>query len=105
MGYWPANTKSFRTIAVVCLVINQPYRAQHLLVPDGLLLLVKSYSGNAPAALCRIATNSFECTTINASYTLVVGEAVAFQIQDAYECFVSSTVAGSIVTFTAEQEG
>jgi len=101
---WPSNTKRFATITLNCAVANQAYNPPQLYVPDGMALLIRSHPINAAGSLVRVAASPTEAVTPDASYPLQPSEAVAYYIKGAHEVYVSSTVAGSIVIFSAEQE-
>jgi len=102
---WPSNLNRFATISVNCAIANQAYQPDdHLYIPDGMALLIRSHPGNVPGSLVRVAASPNEALTPDASYPLQPSETIAYYIKDAHEVFVSSTAAGSIVLLTAEQE-
>jgi hypothetical protein len=100
---WPSNVQRTRTVIVTCLVANRAYQPDYLLVPDGMNLLIRSHPFNAAGSLVYVATTSAEAITPAAAYPLQPSEVVLYQLQDAHYIFVSSTVAGSVVIFSAEQ--
>jgi hypothetical protein len=101
---WPPNTQRVRTIIVTCIQANIAYQADHLLVPDGMGLLIRSDPANAVGSRVRVATSRVEATMPDASYPLQPTEIVVWGIKDAHDVWVSSTAAGSIVIFSAEAE-
>jgi len=101
---WPSNVKRFATITLNCAVANQAYNPSQLYVPDGMALLIRSHPLNAAGSIVRVAASPTEAITPDASYPLQPSEAVAYYIKGAHEVYVSSTVAGSIVIFSTEQE-
>ncbi len=101
---WPPNVKGIRTTAVTCIEPDKAYQPDTLLVPDGFTLIIKAHPFNAVQSLVRVATNQFECLSPEMSYPLLPNEAVTYQVKDAAEFWVSSTIAGSIVIFSTGQE-
>jgi hypothetical protein len=101
-GY-PSNVKAVRSFSKLCVIANTAYRADDMQVPEGMSLLVKSYTLNAAGSVVRVASSAADATNINSSWPLDVNEAVAYQVQNANQIYVSSTVAGSLVIFSAER--
>jgi hypothetical protein len=101
---WPSNTQRTRTIIATCLIANRAYQSDYLLVPDGMSLLIRSHPFNAVGSLIYVATNAAEAITPATAYPLQPSEVVLYQLQDAHNIYVSSTAAGSVVIFSAEQE-
>jgi hypothetical protein len=101
---WPSNTPRVRIITVNCILANTAYQADTILVPDGMGLVIRSHPNNAAGSLIYVATNQAEAVIPAASYPLQPSELVVYNIQDAKAIWVSSTVPGSIVVLTAEQE-
>jgi hypothetical protein len=103
MPDYPPNVLGFRTITVVCQVANQAYPClEHLKVPDGMSLVIKSHPINAIGTIVLVATNQAEAISANA-WPLIPGETVSYQVTDAYNIWVSANVPGAIVVFTVEQ--
>ncbi len=100
---WPSNVQRTRTVIVTCLIANRAYQPDYLLVPDGLGLLIRSHPFNAAGSLVYVATSAAEAITPATAYPLQPTEVVIYQLQDAHNIWVSSTVAGSVVIFSAEQ--
>jgi hypothetical protein len=105
--YWPKNVRYFRTVTITCAVIGVAYsisqQSQHLYVPDGMSLVIKAHNFNNVASLILVATNAAESISPQSAYPLGAGEAISYQIMDAYEVWVSSNFAGSIVILSVEQ--
>lgn len=101
---WPANVKGIRTVTVTCLAANVAYQPDSLTVLDGMSLVIKSHPLNPVGSIVRVGRTSFEATSADASYPLLPNEAIAYQITDARNIFVSSTIAGAIVVFSTEQD-
>lgn len=101
-GY-PANKPGIRSFVKTCVVANQAYRGDDMVIPEGMNLLIKSYPLNPLASIVRVASTIADATNINSSYPLGQNEAVAYQVQNANQMYVSATVAGMIVVFSAEK--
>lgn len=101
---FPANKPGIRTFAKTCVVANQAYQGDDMVIPEGMFLLIKSYPLNPPASIVRVASTIADATNINSSWPLAQNEAVAYQVQNANQMYVSATVAGMIVVFSAEKE-
>lgn len=100
---FPPNVKYFKTFSLICVLANWSYRCpQHLYPPDGMLLIIGSHPNNPIGSLVLVSTNQFDATSADA-WPLIPGATVSYQIIDAYEVWVSATVAGCIALFSAEQ--
>lgn len=102
---FPPNASSVRTFAIQCVAANTPYRANDMLIPEGMALLIKASPANGVAAVVYVARSPAECLNINSSWPLVPNESIPYFVKNSNVFYVSSNVAGSVVIFTAEQRG
>lgn len=100
---FPPNAQGIRSFSTLCAVVNQAYQGDDMVVPEGMSLLIKSYPTNALASIVRVASSQSDATNPNSSWPLMPNEAVGYQVQNANQMYVSATVAGSIVIFSAER--
>jgi hypothetical protein len=102
---FPANTQGIRTFTKLCAIANQSYQGDDMVVPEGMSLLIKSYPTNAGASIIRVASSISDATNLNSSWPLLPNEAVGYQVKNANQIYVSASIAGSIVIFSAERVG
>jgi len=102
---FPANMPGIRSFAKLCAVANQAYQGDDMVVPEGMSLLIKSYPTNGAASIVRVASSQADSTNLNSSWPLVPNEAVGYQVKNANQIYVSASIAGSIVIFSAERVG
>ncbi len=102
---FPANAPGTRSFSKLCAVANQSYQSDDMVVPEGMSLLIKSYPTNAGASIIRVASSISDATNPNSSWPLLPNEAVAYQVQNANQIYVSASIAGSLVIFSAERVG
>lgn len=101
---WPPNTKRIRAFTTNCVLVGTAYRASEMPIPDGMGLIIRSHPANAVGSLVHVAATAADCLNPNSAYPLQPSELVVYNIQNAHDIYVSSTAAGSIVVFSAEQE-
>jgi hypothetical protein len=102
---FPANAQGIRSFSKLCAVANQAYQGDDMVVPEGMSLLIKSYPTNVAASIIRAASSQSDATNPNSSWPLVPNEAVGYQVKNANQIYVSASIAGSIVIFSAERVG
>ena len=102
---FPPNALGIRTFAKLCAVANQAYQGDDMAIPEGMDLIIKSYPTNPVGSLVRVASSQSDATNINSSWPLVPNEGVAYQVKNANEIYVSASVAGCLVIFSAERKG
>lgn len=100
---WPPNAQGTRSFSIVCVAANTAYHAADMVIPSGMLLMIKAWPFNAVGSLVFVATSSAECVNLNSSWPLLRNEPVAYAVENANAFFVSSNVAGSIVIFSVER--
>jgi len=100
---FPPNTNGIRTFTLQCQVANQALRGEDMSVPEGMALVIKSYPLNPAGSIVRVASSIADATNINSSYPLVPNEGVSYHVKNANNLYVSATVAGMIVVFSAEK--
>ncbi len=99
---FPANARGIRSFAILCPIANQAYQGNDLAVPEGMSLVIKSYPTNPALSLVRLASSISDATNPNSSWPLIPNEAMAYQVQNADQIYVSGSVAGLTVTFSVE---
>jgi hypothetical protein len=102
---FPPNAPGTRSFSKLCAVANQSYQGDDMEVPEGMSLLIKSYPTNAGASIIRVASSITDATNPNSSWPLLPNEAVAYQVKNANQIYVSASIAGSLVIFSAERTG
>lgn len=102
---FPPNALGIRTFAKLCAVANQAYQSDDMVIPEGMDLIIKSYPTNPVGSLVRVASSQSDATNPNSSWPLVPNEGVAYQVKNANEIYVSASVAGCLVIFSAERKG
>jgi hypothetical protein len=100
---FPANAQGIRSFSKLCAIANQAYQGDDMMAPEGMSLVIKSYPINAVGSLVRVASSLSDATNPNSSWPLIPNEAVAYQVQNANQMYVSATVAGSLVVFSVER--
>jgi hypothetical protein len=102
---FPPNARGVRSFAKLCVVANQSYQGDDMLIPEGMDLIIKSYPTNPAASIVRVASSITDATNPNSSWPLLPNEPVAYQVQNSNQIYVSASVAGCIVIFSAERKG
>jgi hypothetical protein len=102
---FPPNALGIRSFSKLCVVANQAYQGDDMVVPEGMSLLIKSYPTNAAASIIRVASSPADATNLNSSWPLLPNEAVGYQVKNANQIYISATIANSIVIFSAERTG
>lgn len=100
---FPANARGVRTFTRNCAVANRAYQGDDMAVPEGMSLIIKSYPTNPVGSLIQVASALSDATNVNSSWPLMPNEAVGYQVQNANQMYVSSTVAGLLVVFSVER--
>lgn len=102
---FPPNARGIRSFAKVCAIVGQAYEGDDMTIPEGMDLIIKSYPLNPAASIVQVASSPSDATNPNSSWPLMPNEAVAFQVQNANQIYVSATIANCIVIFSAERVG
>ncbi|MGQ9545912.1 MAG: hypothetical protein ACUVTR_01935 [Dehalococcoidia bacterium] len=100
---FPPNARGIRSFTRVCEVANQAYQGDDMEVPEGMSLLIKSYPTNPVGSIVRVASAFSDATNINSSWPLMPNEAIAYQVQNANQIYVSGSIAGLLVVFSVEK--
>jgi hypothetical protein len=102
---FPPNARGIRSFAKVCAIVGQAYQGDDMTIPEGMDLIIKSYPTNPAGSIVQVASSQSDSLNPNSSWPLVPNEAVAYQVKNANEIYVSANLANVIVIFSAERTG